>query len=207
MMRYQSLIMLLLPCASLAFLEHQIPKGISGQSFQARSQVAKWKRITPAKRPDGVFEYENGKGFGRGRGVAAMGPGDFSGDNMAGRGDLRNGMDAERNAQIAALKRAFYTGKSEEGSTPEAESLQGVSLLGVLRDAPLCRWEMVMLPGYNHVLNVWQPMYTHMFESLLAGKQPWHYVHLQTPGGTKNLMNPLYSLTKPDSKTPRVCVH
>ena len=47
---------------------------------------------------------------------------------------------------------------------------------------PLCRWEMMMLPGFNSVLNVWQPMYVHMFETIIAQDEPWYYVHLQTPG-------------------------
>jgi len=139
----------------------------------------------------------------------------FSGDNMAGRGDLAGGRDAERNAQVSALKRAFYTGEdSAEVSSIPADEMVGektpigstrpVSLLGVLRDMPLCRWEMNMLPFYNNVLNVWQPMYTHLFETVIAQKQPWYYVHLQTPGGTKNLMNPDYALDVPASKAPRV---
>ena len=59
---------------------------------------------------------------------------------------------------------------------------------------------------YNNVLNVWQPMYTHLFESVIAQPKPWYYVHLQTPGGTKNLMNEDFALDTPDAKTPRVGV-
>jgi len=142
-------------------------------------------------------------------------------DEMAGRGDLKGGMDAERNAQIAALKKQFYSVPQPSDEVPEGETSvgsevsgsespadaqeTGLSMLGVLKDAPLCRWEMCMLPGYNQVLNVWQPMYTHMFESLMAQPEPRYYVHLQTPGGTKNLMNPDFSL-KVGSKAPMVGV-
>ena len=131
----------------------------------------------------------------------------FSGDNMEGRGDLAGGQDVERNAQVAALKKAFYNSEAPDragGGGGFAEGTGQVSLLGVLRDMPVCRWEMHMLPGFNHVLNVWQPMYTHMFEAILAQKQPWYYVHLQTPGGTKNLMHPDFNLDDPTSKAPRV---
>lgn len=52
-----------------------------------------------------------------------------------GRGDLRDGRDPERNAQIAALKKSFYspTGSTdEEASAPEFEKARrDVSLLGV----------------------------------------------------------------------------
>ena len=128
----------------------------------------------------------------------------FSGDNMEGRGDLAGGQNVERNAQVAALKKAFYNSEAPDragGGGGFAEGTGQVSLLGVLRDMPVCRWEMHMLPGFNHVLNVWQPMYTHMFEAILAQKQPWYYVHLQTPGGTKNLMHPDFNLGRNSEKS------
>jgi hypothetical protein len=64
--------------------------------------------------------------------------------------DLRDGMDEERNAQVAALKKSFYAtsgDRTTSASEAEADSKQRWSLLGVLEDIPLCRWEMVMLPG------------------------------------------------------------
>jgi len=52
-----------------------------------------------------------------------------------GRGDLRDGRDPERNAQIAALKKSFYSPTEStdgEASTPEFEKARrDVSLLGV----------------------------------------------------------------------------
>ena len=151
------------------------------------------------------------------------------------------------NVQVAALKKSFYAGapgNAEAGATGS----QPWSVLGVLEDMPLCRWEMVMLPGslrisgnrctlrrmprcaaacrasaviqlapkhgdkfsantagFNQVLNVFQPMYTHMFEAVLARSTPSYYVHLQTPGGTANLMNPEYDL-RTGSKAPLVGV-
>lgn len=74
-----------------------------------------------------------------------------------------------------------------------------------MKDMALCRWENVMLPGFNQVLNVWQPEYIHMFESVIARPQhSWCYVHLSTPGG--NLQSPNVALDDPQSRTPRVGV-
>ncbi len=127
--------------------------------------------------------------------------------------DLRGGADAERNKQIAALRKSFYTSEFADAPTQATERAasdepvkEWSSLLGVLHDLPICRWGMVMLPGFNQELNVFQPMYTHMFESIIAKKQgPWYYVHLQTPGGTDNLMNPDYAL-RVGTKAPLIGV-
>ena len=119
--------------------------------------------------------------------------------------DLRDGMDADRNQQIAALKKSFYSSSDggDGASAPEgtavasrrAPDAEWMPLLGVYEDMPLCRWDMVMLPGFNQVLNVFQPMYTHMFEAIVAKKErPWYYVHLQTPGGANSLTNPDFDL-------------
>ena len=64
------------------------------------------------------------------------------------------------------------------------------------------------------VLNVFQPEYVHMFETLLATPQPWLYLHVQLPGGVANLgsaggsgsrgLTPLSGpLTHPHSLTQR----
>ena len=102
--------------------------------------------------------------------------------------------DAERNQQVASLKKSFYSspdvgrgaktpGESLGIAPPSAADSEWLSLLGVFVDLPLCRWDMVMLPGFNQVLmccecvanvlpmchidvevlNVFQPVYTHMY--------------------------------------------
>lgn len=53
-----------------------------------------------------------------------------------------------------------------------------VSTRRVFVDLPLCRREMVMLPGVNQVLDVFQSMYTRMFETILAKEGQMYYVHL-----------------------------
>lgn len=80
------------------------------------------------------------------------------GDDMAGRGDLEDGRNADRNQKIEAIKRSFYSIESDK-NIPEAEQLGDnatlgrVSVFGVLSDMPLCRWEMTVLPGYGTSVN------------------------------------------------------
>jgi len=68
--------------------------------------------------------------------------------------------------QVQALKKAFYS----PGASPDTSSAASFvqpgqhDLMGVKPDMPLCRWRWTVLPGYQSVLNVWQPQYTHMFE-------------------------------------------
>ena len=138
-----------------------------------------------------------------------------SGDGAA-RGDLLGGADKMRNAKVAAIKRSFYSSPDVTGPLDERipklsedvvnENELWDSLLGLMPDMPLCRWENVMLPGYNNVLNVWEPMYIHLFEAVMAKPQPWYYVHLHTPTGSDFLNNADYSLDTPNSKAPRVGV-
>jgi hypothetical protein len=93
-------------------------------------------------------------------------------DDMVGRADLRGGTYQSRNTQIALLKKSFYSSTEFSQDLPDAEKVGGRgaggrhyedidsgpwdSLLGLIPDLPLCRWQNVMLPGYNQVLNIWQ---------------------------------------------------
>jgi hypothetical protein len=80
--------------------------------------------------------------------------------------DLYGGQDASRNEDIEALKRAFYGGGTEDAFRDAAESdarvVATAHAFGLIRDVPLCRWSMHMLPHQQTILNVWQPQYTHM---------------------------------------------
>jgi hypothetical protein len=95
--------------------------------------------------------------------------------DMDGRGDLRGGTNRTRNAQIMALKKNFYSSPELSEDLPDTErrggrgsaarrngcsarpsyELHGAfeGLLGLMKDMPLCRWENVMLPGFNQVFN------------------------------------------------------
>jgi hypothetical protein len=82
--------------------------------------------------------------------------------DMVGRGDLKGGVDQERNAQISALKKLFYqtphNASDEEAAKETTENRPLATLLGVMEDMPLCRWDqIVMLPGYN-VRQKWKIM-------------------------------------------------
>ena len=120
-------------------------------------------------------------------------------------GDLEGGKDSSRNADVMAIKKLFYAAPSDKGSGAGApsdtgsdagEALEAVDTarLGLLHDLPLTRWNMVLLPHQQTVLNVFQPEYVHLFESLLSTKRPWLYMHVLLPGGIDNLANPEYAL-------------
>ena len=82
----------------------------------------------------------------------------------------RGGKNKARNEQILALKKTFYSSPELSEEIPDSEKGGGRGhgarsiaraiasdlLLGIIRDMPLCRWDNVMLPGFNQVLNVWQ---------------------------------------------------
>ena len=59
--------------------------------------------------------------------------------------------------------------------------------MGTIHDLPLWRVQWSELPGFQNVLNVWQPHYTHMFEKIVRGPEPWYFGHVFLPGGTPNL--------------------
>ena len=67
---------------------------------------------------------------------------------------------------------------------------------GTLRDVPLWRVQWTELPGFQNVLNVWQPHYTHMFMSVVNGPRPWYFGHVHLPGGTESLNKTEYRLEK-----------
>ena len=107
-------------------------------------------------------------------------------------GDLEGGRDEVRNADVLALKNIFY--KQNEENDPDAGAAAIALSLGVHLDLPLTRWSMVIMPHQQTVLNVFQPEYVHMFETLLTTPEPWLYFHVQLPGGLDNLANPAYAL-------------
>ena len=105
-------------------------------------------------------------------------------------GDLEGGNDEERNERVDALKKMFYSSSDDEGQVP-AQNLQ---TLGTFANLPCARWSMVFLPTQQVLLNVFQPQYVLMFESIMAGPRPWYYLHVLLPGGVENLANPEYAL-------------
>jgi hypothetical protein len=82
------------------------------------------------------------------------------------RADLYGGQDTQRNEDIEALKRAFYGGGTEDSfrdaAASDARLVATANEFGLIKDVPLCRWSMHLLPHQQTILNVWQPQYTHM---------------------------------------------
>ena len=80
--------------------------------------------------------------------------------------DLYGGQDTQRNEDIEALKRAFYGGGTEDSfrdaAASDARLVATANEFGLIKDVPLCRWSMHLLPHQQTILNVWQPQYTHM---------------------------------------------
>ncbi|KAG8471159.1 hypothetical protein KFE25_009580 [Diacronema lutheri] len=115
-------------------------------------------------------------------------------------GDLLGGADAGRNERVGELKRLFYAPDAAASDEPAANARRARAH-GVYADLALCRWSFTILPHAQLVLNVFQPEYVHLFESLIATRPPWLYAHVQLPGGLANLANDDYALV-PGSKAP-----
>ena len=108
-------------------------------------------------------------------------------------GDLEHGLSSDRNADIQRLKKLFYS-PSAEGSEDAASGEAAAAESWLLRDLPMARWSVALLPHQQVLLNVFQPEYVHMFEALLATPQPWYYMHALLPGGVEHLGHPDYAL-------------
>ena len=73
---------------------------------------------------------------------------------------------------------------------------------GLLQDLPIARWDMVFLPHQQVMLNVYQPIYLHMFETLMATPKPWLYFHVLLPAPSIQRLNePDYALPKTAADT------
>ena len=72
--------------------------------------------------------------------------------------DLYGGQDTQRNEDIEALKRAFYGGGSEDtfrdAAASDARLVATANEFGLIKDVPLCRWSMHLLP-HQQPIPVW----------------------------------------------------
>ena len=71
----------------------------------------------------------------------------------------------------------------------------------VMYNVPLWRVQWTETIGYQNILNVHVPHYTHMFRTLLMQHpKPWYYGHVFLPGGSENLGNPEYFLPEREER-------
>ena len=90
--------------------------------------------------------------------------------------------EAERMAAVRILQNSFYA-TSTKDDVNQRPSL--VASTGIMTNLPLWRVGWVEVPGRTNCLNVHEGQYTHMFETILRGPQPWYFGHLHLPGGFK----------------------
>jgi Lon protease-like protein len=101
---------------------------------------------------------------------------------------------------------AGTTTNSAATSTPHAiwswvDNTQDPS---IMYNVPLWRVQWTELPGYQNVLHVHVPHYTHMFRQLLyqnKNSTTWYFGHVYLPGGSDNLSNPLFALPTTTTST------
>ncbi|KAL3934833.1 MAG: hypothetical protein SGBAC_009528 [Bacillariaceae sp.] len=99
----------------------------------------------------------------------------------------------ERMKLVRQIQGTFYQQSNEEVDDAEA-TLVAPSSNGILQNVPLFRVQWTELPGYQNILNIHVPHYTHMFRKIMAGPKPWRFGHIYLPGGSENLSNPDYAL-------------
>ena len=111
-----------------------------------------------------------------------------------------------RMAMVRQVQKSFYT--MEKPNTEKSYKDSNLHHLidpinpTILHDLPLWRVQWTELPGFQNVLNVHVPHYTHMFRTIFAQKPkpPWYFGNLYLPNGSENLNNPEYELN-PDPVT------
>ncbi|EJK77626.1 hypothetical protein THAOC_00530 [Thalassiosira oceanica] len=92
--------------------------------------------------------------------------------------------DSERMDLVRSLQKTFYKNGAD------AQSVSFDSSTGMVCNLPLWRVGWVETPGRRNCLNVHEPKYTHMFESIMSspsGSGPRYFGHLHCPGGTKSI--------------------
>jgi len=71
----------------------------------------------------------------------------------------------------------------------------------IMYNVPVWRVQWTELIGYQNVLNVHVPHYTHMFRTLLLQHpKPWYFGHVFLPGGSDYLGSPDYFLPEQEDR-------
>jgi len=97
----------------------------------------------------------------------------------------------ERMKLVRKIQQSFYQ---------QDELVLSKASKNMLENVPLFRVQWVELPGYQNILNIHVPHYTHMFRRIMSSPKPWRFGHVYLPGGSENLDNPMYSLNDAASK-------
>lgn len=101
---------------------------------------------------------------------------------------------------VRSLQSSYYKSPSSASSVDNSNAPALDKSTGIVSNLPLWRVPWTELPGRANVLNVHDPMYTNMFETILNQpggggsneQQPWYFGHLYIPGGAKNLHSGKY---------------
>ena len=99
-------------------------------------------------------------------------------DASEGEQDKNDALDFMR--QVRSLQRNYYQTNEFPRSSLDAST-------GILHNLPLWRVGWTELPGRSNMLHVHEPMYTHMFQSLLSHDKPWYFGHLYLPSASDNV--------------------
>ncbi|CAB9498542.1 expressed unknown protein [Seminavis robusta] len=99
----------------------------------------------------------------------------------ASEGEQESELDFKRRmAMVRSLQMSYY--RSTNFTQPKFDPSSGI-----ITDLPLWRVGWTELPGRSNMLNVHEPIYTNLFESILYNDKPWYLGHLSLPEGSANL--------------------
>ena len=118
---------------------------------------------------------------------------------------------AERMKLVRQIQATFYKDDADDSDDENPQQQSPRRLVEVdtsqddtLTNVPLFRVQWTELIGFQNVLNIHEPHYTHMFRRIIQGPKPWRYGHIFLPNGSKNLNNPTYRYDNPNNKATRV---
>jgi len=114
----------------------------------------------------------------------------------ASEGEQESEFDFKRRmAMVRSLQHSFY--KSNEFSQPVLDASTGI-----MHDLPMWRVEWTELPGRSNMLNVHEPMYTNMFESILYNQEkPFYFGHLYQPSSNNDSLKTWRERMEEENKT------
>jgi hypothetical protein len=82
-----------------------------------------------------------------------------------------------RMEMVRRIQDSYYLGKDEGLTQISSETPT------LITEVPLLQAEWTELPGYQNILQIHVPHYTHMFRRILSGPRPWLFGHILSPGG------------------------